>query len=65
MEGSGRGLIKALSQYLSGGLRKITNNLSQYNRSPGRNLNPGSLEYEAGVLTTRRVVTFNGKTINK
>jgi hypothetical protein len=32
------------------GLRKITNNLSQDSRSPGRDLNPGPTKYEAGVL---------------
>jgi hypothetical protein len=36
-----------------GGLRKTTKNLSQGSRSPGRDLNPGPPEYEAGVLTTR------------
>jgi hypothetical protein len=35
------------------GLRKTTKNLSQDSRSPGRDLNPGPPEYEAGVLTTR------------
>jgi hypothetical protein len=35
------------------GLRKTTKNLSWDSRSPGRDLNPGPLEYEAGVLTTR------------
>jgi hypothetical protein len=35
------------------GLRKTTKNLSQVSRSPGRDLNPGPPEYEAGVLTTR------------
>jgi hypothetical protein len=35
------------------GLTKTTKNLSQHSRSPGRDLNPGPPEYEAGVLTTR------------
>jgi hypothetical protein len=35
------------------GLRKKTKNLSQFIRSPGRDLNPGPPEYEAEVLTTR------------
>jgi hypothetical protein len=35
------------------GLRKTTKHLSQDSRSPGRDLNPGPPEYEAGVLTTR------------
>jgi hypothetical protein len=34
------------------GLRKNTKTLSQDSRSPGRNLNPGPSESEAGVLTT-------------
>jgi hypothetical protein len=53
-EGGGRGLI--LRYYPSirlEGLRKITKSLSQDSRSPGRDLNPGPLEYEAEVLTTR------------
>jgi hypothetical protein len=35
------------------GLRKNTKNLSQDSRCPGRDLNLGPPEYEAGVLTTR------------
>jgi hypothetical protein len=35
------------------GLRKITIDLSQDNRSLGRDLKPGPPEHEAGVLTTR------------
>jgi hypothetical protein len=35
------------------GLLKTTKNHGQDSRSPGRDLNPGPLEYEAGVLTTR------------
>jgi hypothetical protein len=51
---SGRGLI--LSHYPGirlEGLGKITKNLNQDSRSPGRDLNPGPPEYESGVLTTR------------
>jgi hypothetical protein len=33
---------------------KITRNLSHDNRSPERDLNPGTPEYEARLLTTRR-----------
>jgi hypothetical protein len=51
LKGSGRGLI---IRYYPGirveGLRKTTKNLSQDSRSPGRNLKPGSSEYEAGAL---------------
>jgi hypothetical protein len=47
-------------RYYSGicleGLRKTTKNLSQDSRSPGRDLDPGPPEYEAGVLTTRPLV---------
>jgi hypothetical protein len=39
-------------------LRKITKYLSQNSWSPGRDLNPGPLEYETGVLTTRRSTEF-------
>jgi hypothetical protein len=35
------------------GLRKTTKNFSQDTRSPGRDLNPGPPEFEAGVLTTQ------------
>jgi hypothetical protein len=34
-------------------LRETTQHFSQYSRFPGRHLNPGPPEYEAGVLTTR------------
>jgi hypothetical protein len=34
-------------------LRKATKSLSHDGQSPGRDLKPGPLEYEAGVLTTR------------
>jgi hypothetical protein len=42
------------------GLRKITNLLSQNNRFPDRNLNPGPSEHQAGVLTTQPRRSFNG-----
>jgi hypothetical protein len=54
MEGRGRGLI--LRYYPSiclEELRKTMKNLSRDSQSPGRDLNPGHPEYEAGVLTTR------------
>lgn len=35
-------------------LRKITKNLSHDCLSPGRDLNPGSIKYEAGVPTTHK-----------
>jgi hypothetical protein len=35
------------------GLRKTTKYLSQDGQSPGLVLNPGALEYETGMLTTR------------
>jgi hypothetical protein len=40
------------------GLRKNTKNLSQDSEFPGRHLNPGPPEYEAGALTAqpRRLV---------
>jgi hypothetical protein len=34
------------------GMRKTTKNLSQDSQSLGQDLNPGSPEYDAGVLTT-------------
>jgi hypothetical protein len=66
LEGSGRGLI---FRYYSGshleGLRKTKINLDQDSRSPGRNLNLGPPEYEAGILTTRprRSVMFLEKLV--
>jgi hypothetical protein len=35
------------------GLRKAKKNLCQDSRSPGRDMNPGPIEHEAGVLTTQ------------
>jgi hypothetical protein len=40
------------------GLRKTTKNLTQDNRSPGRDLNPGPPEYEAGVLPLNHEVRY-------
>jgi hypothetical protein len=44
----------------AGGAEKNKKKLNQHSRSPGRDLYPGSPEYEAGVLTTRprRSVVF-------
>jgi hypothetical protein len=53
-EGSGRDLIlRYYSDIRLEGLRKTTQDLGQDFRSPGRDLNWRSLEYEAGVLSTR------------
>jgi hypothetical protein len=43
------------------GLRETKKNLSRDSRSPARDLNPGPVEYEAGVLPTplRRPVTVS------
>jgi hypothetical protein len=59
LEENGRGLIWRYYPGISlEKLRKTTNNFSQYSRYPGRDLNKGPPEYEAGVLTSqpRRVV---------
>jgi hypothetical protein len=53
LEGSCRGLFKAQSRNSHGGLRKTTKNLSQDRWSPGRVLNQGVIEYEAGMFTTQ------------
>jgi hypothetical protein len=45
--------LKVLFQNSPVGTEKTHENLNQYSRSPGRDLNPGPSEYEAGVLTTR------------
>jgi hypothetical protein len=54
LEGSGRGVIV---RYYTGvhleEVRNTTKNLSQGNRYPGKDLNPGLPEYWTGVLTTR------------
>jgi hypothetical protein len=45
--------FKVLSWHFSGGTEENDENLSQVNRSPGRDFNPRPPEYEAGVLATR------------
>jgi hypothetical protein len=45
--------FKVVSRYLLERLRTTTASLSQNNQSPGRDLDPGPLEYEAGLLATR------------
>jgi hypothetical protein len=44
--------FKVLSRHLPGETEE-NHNLSQGSRSPGRDLNQGPLQYEAGVLNTR------------
>jgi hypothetical protein len=44
--------FKVLSRHLPGGTEE-NNQKPQDNRSPGQDLNPGTPENEAGVLTTR------------
>jgi hypothetical protein len=47
LEGSGRGLISTHYPDIHlEGLRITTKDLSQNSQSPGRDLNPGQLEYE-------------------
>jgi hypothetical protein len=41
------------------GLRNTTKTLSQDSRSPGQDLNPEILEYEAGVLSTRQRLRYS------
>jgi hypothetical protein len=41
------------------GVRNTTKNLSQDSRSPGQDLNPETLEYEAGVLSTRQRLRYS------
>lgn len=53
MKGSGRGQIKVSIPALSGRTEYTMNFFSMSNRSPGRELNPVPLEYEAVVLTTQ------------
>lgn len=43
------------------GLRKTTSNAGQENLSPGRDLNPGLSEQEAGARTTRQKRSLNTK----
>jgi hypothetical protein len=45
--------FKVLTQNLPGWTERNHENQCQDIRSPGRDLNPGPAEYEAGVLTTR------------
>jgi hypothetical protein len=56
-KGFGRKLLwpdfKVLSQHSRGGTEENHKTRSQYRRSPGRDLKPGPLEYEAGMSTTR------------
>jgi hypothetical protein len=46
-------LFKVISRYLPGGTDEKHEYPSQDSQSPGRDLNPESPEYEAGVLITR------------
>jgi hypothetical protein len=55
LEGSGRGLmLNVLPRYSREGTKENHGNLSQYSRSPGRDLNPELPEYKVRVLTTGR-----------
>jgi hypothetical protein len=50
LEGSGGGLIlRHYAVTCLKGLRRTTKNLSQYHRTPGRDLNPGPSEYQESV----------------
>jgi hypothetical protein len=51
--GKNRSGQKALTQHFPVGAEENHGNLSRDSRSPGRDLNPGASEYEAGVLTTQ------------
>jgi len=51
VEGSVRGPYTILA--FVGGLRETIKDLSLDSQSPGRESNPGSLEYEAEVLNTQ------------
>jgi hypothetical protein len=54
MEGSGSELTEGtVPAFALEGLAKTMKTLSQHSRSPGRDLNSGSPEYEAGMSTTR------------
>jgi hypothetical protein len=48
MKGRGLGLLKGLSRHLIGG----TEESHKKHQSGGRDLNPGSSDYETGVVTT-------------
>jgi hypothetical protein len=64
VEGSGRCLMRYYPRIYLEGLRDwldATKDLSQDNRSPGRDLSPGPPEYETGVFTIqprRSVLSF-------
>jgi hypothetical protein len=45
--------FKVKSQHLPGGTEKTHKNFIYDNPSPGRDLNPGPSEYEAGVFTNQ------------
>jgi hypothetical protein len=45
--------FKVLSRHSLEEMRKTPITLSEDSRYPGRNLNPGPPEYQAGVLTTQ------------
>jgi hypothetical protein len=51
-----------LPQHLPGGLRTTTENLSQDSQYPGRDMNLGPPEYEAGVLTNRLLCSVRNLT---
>jgi hypothetical protein len=54
VEGSGCGLIlRYYPRIYLEGLHKTTKNPSQDNQSPGRDLNPETPKYAAGVLITQ------------
>jgi hypothetical protein len=48
--------FNTLFQNLLERLRKITKNLTQDNLKPGRDLNPGPPEYEAGVIALMEII---------
>jgi hypothetical protein len=50
VEGSGRGLIFRYNPICLQGLRETKKNISENSRYPGRDLNLGPPEYEAGVF---------------
>jgi hypothetical protein len=54
MEGSDNGrILRYYPEICLEGLRKTMKKLSQYHLPPGRDLNQGPPEYEAGELTTQ------------
>jgi hypothetical protein len=48
----------ALSRHLPGGTEETKKTLSQNSRIPGRGFSLGPLGYEAGVLTTRPLLSL-------